>query len=177
MRELSPEELSKVQDKILKYISPDSFKTLFSSKNLLLHNQRVFHASEAILKHTSSIARKDLQSVGACIGKFTKTNQFRITVTSLHVLANHGLYKIWVKNTAEMNFLYGNDVLKSHVMKTSENIPLNKHAFVFNQNDYPMGFGVTSKSSAQYSLCEGNATVLIRQSDVGEYLREQDTLF
>lgn len=177
MRELKQEEFEKVSTRILKYISQDSFTTLFTQSNLVYHNQGVFYINDIIKKSISSIARKDLQSMGIYIGKFTKTNQFRITIQSLHLLANHAQYKIWLKNSAEMNFLYGNDVMKSHVLKTSENIPLNKHVFVFNQNDCALGFGVASKSNTQYALCEGNATVLIRQSDVGEYLRDQSTLF
>jgi hypothetical protein len=39
------------------------------------------------------------------------------------------------------------------------------------------GFGVTAKSTVEARKMDPTATVTFRQGDVGEYLREEDTLF
>jgi 60S ribosome subunit biogenesis protein NIP7 len=39
------------------------------------------------------------------------------------------------------------------------------------------GFGVTAKSTADARRLDPTGIVAFRQSDIGEYLREEDTLF
>lgn len=177
MRKLKEEELEKIHSKITKFISEDSYNKMFDSDSLLLHNQKIFFVNSLLQKHLSSVSRKELVSAGSCIGKFTKTNQFRQSITALNLLASFALNKIWLKGSAEMNFLYGNNVLKSHVLKMSDDIALNSTVFVFNQHGYALGFGVASKSSGQYALCGNESVVVIVQSDCGEYLRDQDIMF
>lgn len=43
--------------------------------------------SEAIMKRATNVARKNLISLGTCIGKFTKAGKFHLQVTALGVLA------------------------------------------------------------------------------------------
>lgn len=176
MRQLTKEEYEKITAKITKYISPQNFHTNYKNDDLVLHNQKLFHIPN-IKKYTSSIARKDLVGAGVCLGKFTKTNQFRITITSLQSLSKFASHKVWVKTTSENNFLYGNDILKAHIQKMSDNIPINSNVFVFNMNDNPIGFGVMSRGSNSLGSVSGESVAVIRQSDCGEYLREQDAIF
>ena len=52
-----------------------------------LQNDRVFYASERIIKLAATVGRDQLMSFGTCIGKFTKTHKFRLHITALEFLA------------------------------------------------------------------------------------------
>ena len=44
-------------------------------------------------------------------------------------------------------------------------------------SDVPLGFGVTAKTTQECRKLAATDVVLYHQSDVGEYLREEDTLY
>lgn len=44
-------------------------------------------------------------------------------------------------------------------------------------NKNPIRFGVMSRGRNNLGNCSGESVVVIRQSDCGEYLREQDSIF
>ena len=47
---------------------------------------------------------------------------------------------------------------------------------VFNLQDVPLGFGTTAKSTADCRKLEPQGVVAFHQADIGEYLRDEDTL-
>lgn len=116
-------------------------------------------------------------ALGVCLGKFTKTGKFRLHVTSLEVISKQAKNKIWIKPNGEMPFLYGNHIVKAHVGKMTEDVPEHTGLIVYSMNDLPLGFGVSAKSTAESRRVDPSAIVAFRQSDVGEYLREEDSLF
>lgn len=73
------------------------------------------------MKRATNIGRENLVSLGVCLGKFTKGGNFRLTVTCLDLLSAYAKYKVWVKPSSEMSFLYGNHVLKSGLGRITEN--------------------------------------------------------
>ncbi|CAG2100468.1 unnamed protein product [Medioppia subpectinata] len=100
----------------------------------------------------------------------------KITVTAFHPLHKFGLYKVWIKHSAEMNFLYGNNALRSHIHRISESIPMNAGVFVYDQNDIPLGFGLLAVNSISYSRARGGDIIVLRQADNGEYIRSESNL-
>ncbi|KAF2674366.1 60S ribosome subunit biogenesis protein NIP7 [Microthyrium microscopicum] len=142
-----------------------------------IQNSRVYYVKEAIANLATSIARPNLLSLGTCIGKFTKTGMFRIHITALDIIAPHARYKVWIRPNGEMPFLYGGHVVKAHVGRWSEDCPEHQGVVVYSMNDTPLGFGVTACSTAAARKLDPTGIVTFRQGDVGEYLREEDTLF
>ena len=67
----------------------------------ILHKERVYYASEDIVKKAGSCARENLVSVGVCFGKFTKTKKFRLQITALDYLAPYAQFKVWLKASSE----------------------------------------------------------------------------
>lgn len=122
------------------------------------------------------MGRDNLVTVGICFGKFTKTGKFVLHVTCLDYLAQYAKYKIWIKPTAEMSYLYGNHILKAHVGKMTEEVPEHQGVVVFNMNDIPLGFAVTAKSAVMCTKLDPTAIVGYHQADIGEYLRDEDSL-
>jgi 60S ribosome subunit biogenesis protein NIP7 len=71
----------------------------------------------------SQISRKNLVAMGTMLGRFTHSGKFKLTVHALPVIAQYAKFKVWVKPSAEMSFLYGNHVLKSGLGRITENTP------------------------------------------------------
>ncbi|KAG5860229.1 ribosomal biogenesis protein [Encephalitozoon hellem] len=173
MRDLKQEEEKEVLKKLKFFIGDNVHKILSGEDKLFLHNQRVMLLPEKMRAATSMISRKSLVIAGTVIGKFTKSGSFRLGISSLNFLSRWAIYKVWIKNSAEMNYVYGNNSLKSHIFRSSEGIPINAGVFVFNQNDVPLGFGITALTPQGYTNAKGHALVLLRQSDTGEYVRNE----
>ncbi len=175
MRDLKEDELEKVTKKLKLFIG-DNIDDLLENHKLSYNQQRVLLVTEKLIKSVSQITSKEIISAGSIIGKFTKTNKFKITITGFHSLEKYALNKVWIKSSAEMNFLYGNNALKSHIFKISESVPMNSGIFVYNQDDLGLGFGITAVSPTSYERARSGDIVILRQGDNGEYLRSETQL-
>ncbi|EGE81234.1 60S ribosome subunit biogenesis protein NIP7 [Blastomyces gilchristii SLH14081] len=142
-----------------------------------LHGSRVYYVRLAIANLATSVPRESLLSLGTCVGKFTKTGKFRLHITALDVIAPHARYKMWIKPNGEMPFLYGGNIVKAHVGRWSEDCPEHSGVVVHSMDDTPLGFGVTARSTAEARRLDPTGITTFRQADIGEYLREEDTLF
>lgn len=80
------------------------------------------------------------------------------------------LAQIWVKPSAEMQFLYGNHVLKSGLGRITENTPAYTGVVIYSMSDVPLGFGVTAKSTNECRALDPAAIVSFHQADVGGWL-------
>lgn len=180
MRQLTEDETRVVFEKLAGYIGRN-ITNLIDNKDtphvFRLQKDRVYYVPENVARLATSVARGQLMSLGICLGKFTKTGKFRLHITALSILSQHAKYKIWIKPNGEMPFLYGNHVLKAHVGKMSDDIPEHAGVIVFSIHDSPLGFGVSAKSTSEARNLPPTAIVAFRQADIGEYLRDEDTLF
>ena len=130
------------------------------------------------MKASTSIARDDLLHMGVCLGKFSKTGKFRLHITALEYLAQYAKYKVWVKPSAEMSFLYGNHVTKTGLARMTEATPQYAGVIVYNMNDIPLGFGVAAQSTEHCQTLEPTGNVVLHQADIGDYLRGvEDDMF
>lgn len=180
MRSLTEEETKVVFEKLANYIGRNISFLIDNPSNphvFRLQKDRVYYVLEEIAKFATSVSRERLMSLGTCFGKFTKTGKFRLHITSLPYLAQYAKYKVWIKQNGEMPFLYGNHVLKAHVGRMSEDVPEHAGLVVVSMHDVPLGFGVSAKSTNETRSMQPTAIVAFRQGDIGEYLREEDTLF
>lgn len=180
MRQLTEEETKVVFEKLANYIGRNISLLIDDPSNLhvfRLQKDRVYYVPEKIARLATSVARPNLMSLGTCFGKFTKTGKFKLHITALPYLAQYAKFKIWIKPNGEMPFMYGNHVLKAHVGRMSEDIPEHAGVIVYSMNDTPLGFGVSAKSTNEARNLQPTGIVAFRQADIGEYLREEDTLF
>lgn len=145
------------------------------------------------MKLANTIPPDNLLSAGTCFGKFTKTNKFRLHITALNYLAPYAqVYfkyliwfvlktlflqnKIWLKASAEQQFLYGHHVTKSGLGRISENTEKYNGVLVYSMSDLPLGFGVAAKSTVECKFAEPLSTVCFHQADIGEYIRAEEEL-
>jgi hypothetical protein len=78
---------------------------------------------------------------------------------------------VWVKPSTEMQFLYGNHVLKGGLGRITENTPAYTGVVVYSMSDVPLGFGVSAKSTNECRGMDPNGIVVFHQGDVGEAAR------
>lgn len=87
-------------------------------------------------------------------------------------------YKVWLKQSAEMSFLYGNNVMKSGLARITEGTPQYAGVVVYNLADIPLGFGVAAQTTDACKELAPTANVVLHQADVGEFLRGlEDDMF
>lgn len=180
MRPLTEEETKTFFEKLAKYIG-NNIKHLIDRSDeqycFRLHKDRVYYVSESIMRRAVSVGRDQLGSLGICFGKFTKTGKFRMHITCLDYLSQYAKYKMWVKPNGEMPFLYGNHVVKAHLGRITEDTPEHQGVVIYSMSDIPLGFGVTARSTIEARKLDPTAIICFHQADIGEYLRDEDTLF
>jgi len=142
-----------------------------------LHKDRVYYVSESSMRLASSVARPNLMSFGTVLGKFSKSGKFKLHITALDYLAQYAKYKIWIKPNGEMPFLYGNHIVKAHLGRITEDTPEHQGVVVYSMNDTPLGFGVTARSTIDTRKLDPTGIIVFHQADIGEYLRDEDTMF
>ncbi|SPJ13028.1 large ribosomal subunit assembling protein, putative [Plasmodium sp. DRC-Itaito] len=174
MRPLNDQETMIVFKKLSKFVG-NNLLTMLSYSNeeyiLRLHRSNVYFVRADVAKQAESLNKNSLISMGICLGKFTKTNKFFIKITAISFLNQFCIHKIWLKESGEKNFLFGNNVLKSHLLKISDNIKKGDGIMVLSMNDNPIGFGISIRNTQDIKILNVTDTILIHQSDIGEYLR------
>jgi len=179
MRPLTEEETKTFFEKLAKYIGRN-IKLLIDRPDgeycFRLQNDRVYYLSASLLTLSQSFPRENLISAGTCFGKFTKSKQFRLHITALDYLSQYAKYKVWIRPGGEMSFLYGNNVLKAHVGRITENVPMYAGVVLMSMSDIALGFGVSGMSTRECRKAESTAVVAFHQADVGEYLRMEEEL-
>ncbi|CAO3702177.1 unnamed protein product [Rhizopus stolonifer] len=180
MRPLTPEETTTLFEKLAKYIGAN-IKHLIERPDetycFRLQKNKVYYLSELMVRMAVSVGRDQLASLGVCFGKMTKTGKFKLHITALDYLAQYAKYKIWIKPNGEMPFLYGNHVVKAHLGRITDDTPEHTGVVILSMSDAPLGFGVTARSTVDMKRLQPTDIIVFHQADVGEYLRDEDTLF
>ena len=174
MRPLTEEETKTLFLKLSEYIGRSIERMINRTDerhSFRLLKDRVYYVSESSLKAAAPISKDHLLHLGTCIGKFTKSGKFRLHITALDYLAQYAKYKVWLKPSAEMSFLYGNHVLKSGMARITESVPQYAGVVVYNMSDIPLGFGVAAQSTDACRELEATGNCVLHQADIGEYLR------
>ncbi|KAH0445938.1 hypothetical protein IEQ34_025229 [Dendrobium chrysotoxum] len=175
MRPLTEEETKTLFTKLSHYIGNNIVHLVDRSDAphvFRLHRDRVYYVSEAV-----SVARPNLISLGTCFGKYSKTGKFRLHITALDHLAQYAKYKVWIKPNGELPFLYGNHIVKAHLGRITDDTPEHAGVAVMSMSNVPLGFGVTARSTIDTRKLDPTSIIVFHQADVGEYLRDEDTLF
>jgi 60S ribosome subunit biogenesis protein NIP7 len=181
MRPLTEEETKTVFLKLSEYIGKNVERLINRSDErhcFRLLKDRVYYISESLVKAALSVSRDNLLHVGTCLGKFTKSGKFRLHVTALEYLSQNAKYKVWVKPSSEMSFLYGSNVTKNGLARMTESTPQYAGVVVYSMSDIPLGFGVAAQSTDSCQQLDPTGNVVLHQADIGEYLRGlEDDMF
>jgi 60S ribosome subunit biogenesis protein NIP7 len=179
MRPLTDEEMREFFGKLQTFIGNNITKLIDrqdAPHTFRLMNDRVYYINEQHLRLATNVNRENLLSIGTLFGKFTKSGKFRLHISCLEYLAQYCPHKVWVKQSAEMSFLYGNHVTKAILAKITENIPQYAGVVVYNLNNIPLGFGIAAQPTEYCRDLDPTANVILHQADIGEYIRTEDTM-
>lgn len=179
MRPLTDEETMKVFKKLSKFFGNNllSMMTYHNEEFVLrLQRMRVYFVRADVAVKATNVAKEKLMSLGICIGKFTKTNTFFLRITALPLLNEFCIYKIWLKESGQKSFLYGNNVVKRDLLKVGDNIKRGDGVLVMSMDDNPIGFGICVRSTPEMKNLNIVDTIVIHQGDIGEYLRSEQTI-
>ena len=104
MRALTEAEATKVMEKLYKYIGKRVAVVVEGEASagggeqqrhcFRLNKNRVYYIRESLVRRAARVQRRKLMSLGTQIGKFTKTQNFRLTIHSLDLLARHAKNKV-----------------------------------------------------------------------------------
>ncbi|KHJ43898.1 helicase protein [Trichuris suis] len=177
MRPLTDEEMEAVFKKLAKFIGTNiRLMVNRDDENYVfrLHKNRVYYLSEKKAVAAASFGFKEIVNLGSCIGKFTKSNKFFLTITALSYVAPYAKYKAWLRPKAEQSFLYGNHVLKSGLARITDDVPANAGVILYSSSDLPLGFGVSTKSTANCRAADPTSLIILNQCDIGQYVRDEE---
>jgi 60S ribosome subunit biogenesis protein NIP7 len=141
-----------------------------------LHKDRVYYLAERVMQAATTLPRDEVVAMGTCFGKFTKGRAFRLKVTCLDHIAQHARYKVWLKPSAEMSFLYGNHVIKAGLGRMTEAIPQYAGVVVLSMANTPLGLGRAAQGTERAATLDPTAIVVLHVTDIGEYLREENEI-
>ncbi|CAG9769247.1 unnamed protein product [Ceutorhynchus assimilis] len=180
MRRLSEERTKVLFEKLAKYIGPNIKQLIERPDGVYCFREqkdRVYYVSENLLKLAATVPTENIVSLGTCFGKFTKSGKFKLNITALNYLGAYAQCKIWLKPSAEQQFLYGNNISKAGLGRISENCEKYQGVVVYSMSDLPLGFGVAARSTAECKMADPISPVCFHQADIGEYIRcEEDLL-
>ena len=179
MRPLTDEETRTFFEKLSEFLGKNISALLDRPADpycFRLHNNRVYYLSDRVMHAATTVSRDDLASMGVCFGKFTQGGNFRLKVTCLDLIAQHARFKVWIKPSAEMSFLYGNDVIKAGVGRMTESIPQYAGVIILSMANTALGFGRAAQTTERAAELDPTSKVVLHQADIGEYLREENEL-
>jgi 60S ribosome subunit biogenesis protein NIP7 len=181
MRPLTEEETKVLFIKLHEYLGKNLEGLLNRTDerhSFRLIKKRCYYVSESLVQAALSVSRDNLLHAGTCIGQFTGSGQFRLHITALDLIAPIAVHKVWVKQSAEMTFLYGHHVTKNGLARMTEGIPQYAGVIVYSSTDVPLGFGVAAHSTEHCQQLDPLGKVVLHQADIGEYLRGiEDDMF
>ena len=177
MRPLTQKEVRLLFEKLALFIG-DNVKPLLERDEgqwtFAVHKNRVYYMREDIFNHCKNFAEKLLLSAGVNIGQFTKKGRFFLYFTALPIISPLAKYKVWVKSSAEVGFLYGQDILKEGVENIQEGTHRGAGVVVYNASNMPIGLGIALQSSTSLHRCLPTIKAVARIGDIGEYLRSEN---
>uniref|UniRef100_T1JIB4 60S ribosome subunit biogenesis protein NIP7 homolog n=1 Tax=Strigamia maritima TaxID=126957 RepID=T1JIB4_STRMM len=160
MRPLTTEESKIFFDKLSKFFGENVCLLIDRPDGTYcfrFHNDQVFYISDKIRKLAESIAHENLQRLGTCFGKFTKTGKFHLYITSLDHLAHYAkVHKVR---------------LKSGIGKKTEATTKYQDVVVYSMNDQPLGCCTAAQTTQDCQAADTMTVVCLHQSDIGEYIR------
>merc|ERR1712224_595947 len=69
-----------------------------------IKNEHVYLVRDDLIRYSSSLPRVNLISYGTCVGKFSHSGRFHLTIGALDMISQHSLNKVWLHRGSELKF-------------------------------------------------------------------------
>ncbi|KAJ7900209.1 hypothetical protein B0H14DRAFT_1554995 [Mycena olivaceomarginata] len=175
MRPLTEEESRAVFEKLANYIGKNLIHLIDRPDGpycFRLQKDRVYYVSEESMRLGISIARPNLVSLGTCFGKFSKSGKFKLHITALDYLAKYAKYKVWIKPNGEMPL-----PIREPRPQSTPWAHYRGHAGASRSRRFQYERHAATRATVDTRKLDPTSIIIFHQADVGEYLRDEDTLF
>ena len=120
----------------------------------------------------TNFSKKNLGSIGICIGRFTKIKKFKILIPFINLLLKYkNLLSVVLKENGEKIFLEGKHIGKENIKKISKKFSKNDCLLILNQRNIPLGLGECRKNSFFLKNSKKKDILILNQGDTGLYIR------
>merc|ERR1712050_536611 len=140
-----------------------------------INKKHVYYVRQSLASRAKSIPNSKIISLGQDIGKFTHHGKFRLSIGSLGIIEKKSTNMVWIKPKMELNFLQGNHIKKSQIIRISERIPTFKGVLILSISNIPLGYGIITKTTEEARKSDPSSIIVLHMADIGEYLKEQST--
>jgi 60S ribosome subunit biogenesis protein NIP7 len=176
MRELKIEEARFLISKFIKFKGNKIFefiKSIYFNFSLFrLQKNRIFFCASLLYYRAINFYKKNLGSIGSCIGRFTHSRKFYFLIPALNLLIkNQKFFSIFTNSMGEKQFIFGNNLKKEKILKLSKNIFESDGVILIGMNSLPIGFGESLKSTILLPKVKNCSLLVINHSDIGRYIR------
>ncbi|AEA38983.1 ribosome biogenesis protein (nucleomorph) [Cryptomonas paramecium] len=176
MRVLKKDEMRILFTKIVKFqknfffmFVKNCIKIFFSFRII---KRKVFFVRNTVMCRGVLFYKKNLMSLGTCIGNFNRFDCFYFFVTALNFLNSLSNFNfVIIKNFEENSFIKGKHLKKFQLSSITRQLSSNDGVLVFNENNLLLGFGEIVKNFSQVQVISKNHIVIINQGDIGKYVR------
>jgi len=171
----------------LSKISPNIFQFIIRSKNIIYISLKklnsktnypsIYLASNYFQEEIDLIEFNDkIHSLGLYFG-FIKRGRFYISLEGAEFLYKKGILsdikRIYVNRKGEKSILYGNNILKNMVTKTSSNFQKGDFLLIFNDMNEILAIAHSKVESKNIEQFEPKNIIAFNLNDKGIYLREK----
>lgn len=106
---------------------------------------------------------------------FIKKGVFYFSIEGVEHLLKSGIFtdfkRLWINESGEKSFLYGNNILKKMVIKSPPNLKEKDLLIILTKFDELIGLGLSRVDNEKIMHLKPNDIVSINLSDKGKYLR------
>ncbi|MHA1268803.1 MAG: hypothetical protein ACTSPY_03350 [Candidatus Helarchaeota archaeon] len=157
----------------LNYFNKSVFDSLTKSNTLLVGEgirKEIFLVSEKLYTIFLNIKKnKEPYFLGIYLGNLTD-NKFDFSLNCLQLLNKFTNKKIMINTKGEIQFIYGKDVQKRHILRVFDDLIANDRIIVINKKYEPLGLGLTLFPIRKN--LQSNKIKIINLMDIGWYLRK-----
>jgi 60S ribosome subunit biogenesis protein NIP7 len=133
---------------------------------------RIFYASIILISRANSFSKKNIGSLGICIGRFDKSGKFYFLIPALNFLIKCPKFNsIIINEIGEKNFIYGRHLRKNFLSKIIKYLNRNDGVIIMGKDNFPLGLGEILKDSSDFLRISDKEIVIINQGDIGKYIR------
>ena len=108
---------------------------------------------------------------------FLKKGDFYFSIEGVEYIYNNGIFtgfkKLYLTESGEKSFLYGNNIVKSMVRKSPDSLEEKDFLLIINKFEEIVGLGISRANINTISNLNSNDVFAINVSDKGQYLRKR----
>ncbi len=171
--------ISDISSKLLPIIENLEKSLYISLEKLAEKNDypKIYLISNELSKIIDKLNENDNIVFGGLYFGFIKKGRFFLSLEGVEFLYKNNIFsdfkKLYVNGKGEKSILYGNDILKSMIIKSPSNLKKDDFLVIFNELKEIIALGRSLLGYENIQILKPNEIIAINLSDKGLYLRKK----